>query len=429
MTSALGAVFALILTVLSAASATGVTPPSIAIVDPVTVDAHTIRMVLDIGESPALTDATLTLAIGTRTAPDPFALPLRAMPSRLPLLLDLEHGVISAGGVRVGTFAPLPPLRENLRLSLAATVQAGGLEATAHTTVELLLPTVFVPGYRNERGSSERKVLQAMVAGGYVGTGAAPSVYWVSYPTGTMSLPTQAAAFAKRLRDLAGPLLHATRINVVGYSTGGLVARWLIAQNVDGWASTVDRLVLIATPNEGMPSAYVAHQSLRALPIFSWIHSDFVLDLYPTFPYWRADASQPWAIPPDGGAATLAALNARPLPASVRVYLLYGNSRPDGGGFATVEGLTGHLPGASLTYGPGDGFVLTASAEGLPIHGNGGVPTLRDRVVCQIDVGAVYHTHVLEAALPWVIRVLRDRWDAGSGAPAPTAASCPSVAR
>jgi len=249
-----------------------------------------------------------------------------------------------------------------------------------------------------------------------------------------MSLAAQADALAEHLRDVVRPSLYATRVNIVGYSTGGLVARWLIANNVDGWANRVDRLMLVATPNEGMPSAYVAYQSLRALPIFAWVHSDFVRDLYPTFPYWRADTSRPWDTPADAGTATLRQLNARPLPESVRVFLLYGDSRPDRGGFATAEGVTGHLPGAVLSYGPGDGVVLTASARGLSIHGGGGVPALRDRVVCEVDVGQVYHTHVIEAAIPWVKRLLRDRWNgpaqvSGTPGAAPAGTPCPATAR
>ena len=45
------------------------------------------------------------------------ALPLRRMPSRFPVVLDLATGAIRLAGVTIGSFHPVPPFQDNVRRS------------------------------------------------------------------------------------------------------------------------------------------------------------------------------------------------------------------------------------------------------------------------------------------------------------------------
>jgi len=392
--------------------------PRVAIVGADLADAHTLRLTittaqLDRGADPPM----LTLAMPTGPVSVSTELPLSRMPSRFAILLDLERGRVLIGGILVGTFPPLPPPGDNLRLPVAVTVHEGSRAVTSRAVAELLLPTVIVPGYHNERLDAPEAILAEIEKAGYVGAGPAQTVYWASYRSGSLALQAEAAEVADYVRRVVRPAVYASRINVVGYSVGGLAARWNIAENVDGWTHFVNRLVLVGTPNEGMTIAYIADRSLAGFPLTGWAHGPLVRDLYPTFPYWRANGGEPWTTPPGGSGTTLAQLRSRDMPESVRVYVLYGNNpRVDGSGFDTVEGITGALPTSALSFGPGDGLVLAASAQGLPIHGDTGDPVLRRRTLCRIDVGPVYHTRLLRVAMPWIARVLRDRWDEGTPA-------------
>jgi hypothetical protein len=139
-------------------------------------------------------------------------------------------------------------------------------------------------------------------------------------------------------------------------------------------------------------------------------------ELLPTFPFWRPDPRTPWTIPPDGRNPTLAELNAHPLPESVRAFALYG--RREAG---TMSGVTGRLPDATFSFGPGDGVVLTASVLGLPVNGGGGVPWLRDRFLATVDLGPQRHLSLLGAATPKIADILVDRTTTYRFGPVPCA--------
>jgi len=207
------------------------------------------------------------------------------------------------------------------------------------------------------------------------------------------------------------PATHAARVNVVGYSLGGLLARWNVAYDVDGWATLVDRLMLVGVPNEGTVLAYVVAHAPSILPYAGLGRRPAASAFLPTFPFWRADSTQPWTVPADAGNELLADLNARPLPPDIRLYLFYGSHDPrKAGGPQTSAGITGSLPGATLSYGEGDGVVLAASALGLPIGGNEGVTVLTEHAAARVDLGAVYHTGLLEAGATKIIAALLDRF-------------------
>ncbi|HYM70460.1 MAG TPA: hypothetical protein VEZ44_12750 [bacterium] len=399
--------------------------PRVAIAGTDMADAHTVRVAVTTAQlSRAADPPVLTLVMATGPVSVSTELPLSHMPNRFAILLDLKNGRVLVGGIPVGTFPPLPPPTDNLRLPVTVTVREGPAAATSRAVAEVLLPTVIVPGYRNERTYAPGPILAEMEKAGYIGSGPVQTVFWASYRSGSLALQAEAAEVADYVHRVVRPIVYASRINVIGYSVGGLAARWNIAENADGWARLVNRLVLVGAPNEGMALAYIGDRSLAGFPFTAWAHGPLVRDLYPTFPYWRAKAGEPWTTPPGGAGTTLTQLRSRDIPESVRVYVLYGNNpRVDGSGFDTVEGITGALPTSTLSFGAGDGLVLAASAQGLPIHGDAGDPVLRRRVVCQVDVGPVYHTRLLRVAMPWIVRALRDHWDEGT--PAPSAAGTP----
>jgi Lipase (class 2) len=363
--------------------------------------------------------ATITVSAVLDGVPLRATLPLIRMPSRFAMDLDLHAGVVRVGGVSVGDFAPMPRLHENLRFPVDVTVQRGESSATARTVMEIPLPVVIVPGYLNEWGGASRDVLTAFRRHGFTTSEAGRNVFWFTYPSQQVTLPDAAAALAAYVRRVVLPATYAARVNIVGYSLGGLMARWNVAYDVDGWAALVDRLVLVGVPNEGTVMAYVAAHTPSALPFASLGRRPATPALLPTFPFWRGDVSQPWSLPADGANELLAGLNARPIPSSVHVYIFYGSHDPRrSAGPQTSAGVTGQLPAAALSYGDGDGIVLADSAQGLPIRGGAGVPALEGHEVVRVDLGAVYHTGLLEAGANQIAGALLDRFVERMDAPA-----------
>lgn len=344
-------------------------------------------------------------------APIHAVLPLIHMPSRFAMDLDLSEGVVSVGGVAVGNFVPVRPFTENLRFLVEVTVRRGSLAVTARRTATILLPTVIVPGYLNEGDGPSQRVLTVFRHSGYSDTGDGQNVSWFSYPSRRLTLPESAAALGEYVRRVVLPASHAARVNVVGYSLGGLMARWNVAYDVDGWSSLVDRLVLVGVPNEGTIMAYLAYHAPSVLPFSSAARTPAARVFMPTFPFWRVAPAQPWSVPQDAENSLLDGLNGRAIPRDIRIYLFYGSHDPgDAGGPQTSEGITGVLPGAALAYGDGDGMVLAASAQGLPIRGGKGVPVLVDRSVLRVNLGPVYHTRLLDAGAEKIARALVDRF-------------------
>ena len=173
----------------------------------------------------------------------------------------------------------------------------------------------------------------------------------------------------------------------------------------------MDRLVLVGVPNEGSVMAYLGEHAPFFVPFSGFGRTRTARMLTPTFPFWRTSPGETWRTPPDAENGLLAGLNTLPLPDGIRVYIFYGNYDPRGSaGPETTAGITGALPGGSLSFAEGDGVVLAASALGLPIHGGDGVPALSERTVLRVDLGAVYHTHLLDAGADRIAGALLDRF-------------------
>lgn len=315
----------------------------------------------------------------------------------LPGVLDVRTGTFRLGGVTLLHFTPLPPLTQNLPIAVEVTVRQGNVATTSRRTGALLLPTVMVPGYLNDLAvRPDSDIIAALAQHGYRVGGASPTVFWFAYPSRRISLQDGARELAEFVRRTVLPSVYASRINVVGYSEGGLITRWNLAFDSD-WAHLVNQFVMVAVPNEGAAASYVygwypALARVAATPA--------ARDMFPTYPYWRPAPEAAWTVPSDGGNATLARLNAQPLPEAVRLYAFYGSATR-----TTWAGLTGTLPGVAYSYGPGDGVVLVASALGQPIYGGGGVPAFAERLI-KVDLGAAGHLSLFRTAIPKIANVL-----------------------
>ncbi|HLW46166.1 MAG TPA: hypothetical protein VKW09_00145 [bacterium] len=329
-----------------------------------------------------------------------------AVAARLPGVLDLRAGTFRLGGVTMLHFAPMPPPTQNVPLSVDVTLRQGGAAASGRRTGALLLPTVIVPGYLNDLSTKpDPDLVTALEQRGYRVTRGSRTVFWFTYPSRRFPLEDGARALAAYVRRTVLPSVYAGRINVVGYSEGGLIARWALAFDPD-WAHLVHQFMMVGVPNEGAAATYVygwypALARIAATPA--------ARAMFPTYPFWRPAPEAPWTVPPDGGNSALIRLNAQPLPDGVRFYAFYGS-----GTRTTWAGLTGRLPDVTYSYGPGDGVVLVASALGLPVYGGGGVPGFADRLI-KVDLGDAKHLSLMHAAMSKIADALASEGIDASG--------------
>jgi pimeloyl-ACP methyl ester carboxylesterase len=333
--------------------------------------------------------------------------PLIRMPSRFAMDLALAAGAVRVAGITVGEFPPVHRFDENLQFPVEVTLRRGPFAATARQLVTLPLPTVVVPGYLNELSRPEQTLLAAFRQHGYRDTGLAQTIFWFAYPSLHTSFEQAAHDLDAYVRQVVLPATYARKINVVGYSVGGLLARQNIAYDPDGWGRLVNRLVLVGVPNEGVVMPYAYRNVPPFVPYAYMAHTQAARAMLPTFPFWRAAPGKPWGTPADGGNPLLAQLNARPIPADVRLFAFYGSSERGGGAAATMRGVTDE--GGGVSYGHGDGIVLAASALGLPIQGGAGVAAFADHEIQRVDLGPVGHMSLLATGAEKIVAVLLDR--------------------
>lgn len=368
-------------------------PLTVAIVDAGMADGHIVRVDVATPDFPAQGKDVPELVLDAWPGGVHVhgSLMLIGMPPHVPIPMDadLSEGAFKVGGVKVGEFPPISRFTENVRFPVQVTLRQGGRVATAHETVTVLLPTVIVPGYANELGGPDAAVLAAFEQHGYRDGGRAPTLFWFGYSSHELTLEQGARALADYVRLTVLPETYAAKINVVGYSLGGLLARWDVQFNVDGWGTLVNRLLLVGVPNEGSLMAYVYRNVPAFLPYGYLAHSPAAHAMMPTFPFRRDSSTQDWSVPADADNPVLAELNRQPMPSGVNVEVFYGSAKD------TVIGLTA---GGAQMLAPGDGVVPAASAEGLPIQGGSGVPALLAPNVIHVDLGSVGHSQLMAAA-------------------------------
>ncbi len=371
-----------------------VAPLSVAIRDAGMVDGHTLRV--DIATSDFEAEPADPPEVALDAWPGGVhvqgSLLLIGMPPRVPIPMDvdLSEGTVKVGVVKVGEFRPVPRFTENVLFPIQVTLRQVSRAVTARRTVTVLLPTVIVPGYANELTGRDDAVLAVFRRHGYRDTERGPTLFWFEFPSHQLPLEQAAHALGDYVHRIVLTSTYAAKINVVGYSLGGLMARWNIQFNVDGWGTLVNRLLLVGVPNEGSVIAYMYRNVPTFLPYGYLAHTAVVHEMMPTFPFWRDSAAQRWAMPPGVDNPVLAELNRRPMPDGIQVEVFYGSAQN------TVAGVTEN---GAPTFGPGDGIVLASSAEGLPIQGGSGVPALLTPNVVRVDLGAIGHAELMSAAV------------------------------
>lgn len=96
--------------------------------------------------------------------------------------------------------------------------------------------------------------------------------YVVDLPLTFKSIPTCTAMFKEKFRALTAELTSEARINLVGHSTGGVIIRNFLATT--NQQLTIDKVVLIATPNQGSQLANLAAKlSTLFVKVFKPINS------------------------------------------------------------------------------------------------------------------------------------------------------------
>jgi pimeloyl-ACP methyl ester carboxylesterase len=311
------------------------------------------------------------------------------------------HAVRARKRVRAGprtTKVGIVPRRFGLRkldgpmvFELVATLREkrSGTEAAQAVSVEVPLPVVFLPGYGNEEApqASEAFLVAFEVAARAAGLrytqGAGGTLRAHGYASRTGSLTSHAAGLDRAVRQqLKGTPF--TRVDVVGYSMGGLVARRWMA---DGGSARVRRCVFLATPNKGAPLVYVAvglfdQGLLDAVLQDSGVALGDVGDALFT-PETRASLrvfypTYPWALPDNAftrllvagflgdPSAPLSALNAVPPPPGVEFHAVYYSELPgdlvgtvdtvNASQFLSLQG-GGQVDPGQFATGAGDGLV------------------------------------------------------------------------
>jgi hypothetical protein len=344
--------------------------------------------------------ATMTARVTVNGAPaSGRAFPVTA--AHVPMIIDLPAGRVRVGGdASVLEFQPVPRPDDDLPVELDVNVRQGDGTAAARQTGVLLLPVVIVPGYMNDMGGPDAGALAVLEAHGYRVTGPSPSVFWFAYPSRSLDLEAAARALDAYVSRTVLPRTYAARLNVVGFSLGGLIARWNLAFK-PGWDRLTRRFVMVGVPNEGvvMPYVYGWYPLTAGLA-----RTAAARNLLPTFPFWRPTPGAAWSVPAGAQNREMQILNAHPLPPGLPTYDMYGNRPVDGDGHGTWAGVTGEMSRAQFSCGPGDGIVLTASALGLPINGGGGIPGFAERLI-RADLGPIGHLSLLAAAMPRIIDV------------------------
>lgn len=140
------------------------------------------------------------------------------------------------------------------------------------------VPLVVLGGLGNEGDAGSTDAFAAAIdlaAGGAYGFGTETSSLTAhSYP----SLTAPLAELGDGLEPVVADALRGTvfgKVDVVGFSMGGLVARQWAADHA---GDRVRKMVLLATPNEGAPLAYVAYQLTTPGSTFSGLLDGLPVD-------------------------------------------------------------------------------------------------------------------------------------------------------
>lgn len=276
------------------------------------------------------------------------------------------------------------------------TEEKDGSSAGSDVTATIPVPAILLPGLGNELAEQNlgtdtlagfALLLQAARGGVYTTTGKHPDLVVHGYDSLGESLPGLAHGLDRAARKLLRHSIH-RRVDLVGYSYGGLVAR---AWSDGRGAGRVRTMVFLGTPNEGTPLAYLA--SLLTSGQFDGLlggitGADQVLALagllidadsqqtlrvmYPAYPW--VNGLFGGATNPVADEAPLVGMNSRAPDSRVAYHAIAYSSPPAGGAglpvgtLETVDALTlagvfagGQIDPAALFDGEGDLVVPTRS--------------------------------------------------------------------
>ncbi|MCE9635943.1 MAG: alpha/beta fold hydrolase [Planctomycetes bacterium] len=149
-----------------------------------------------------------------------------------------------------------------LAFELTAHLDERGLRAQQTLTATVGVPLLVLPGLGNEQTpggfDSFATALDGTAGGAWGAGGKRPGVLVHEYESLTKTLPELAKDLDKQVKTLLKGSVF-SKVDVVGYSMGGLVAReWVATAGRTGGKGRVRKLVFLGTPNEGAPIAYLA---------------------------------------------------------------------------------------------------------------------------------------------------------------------------
>jgi pimeloyl-ACP methyl ester carboxylesterase len=325
-------------------------------------------------------------------------------------------------------------LGTGLHFDVTVTVaEIGGAETSQQITADIPLPCVVLAGFGNENspGSMTTFTTALDVAAGGVYTTAAdhPMLVVHEYPSLSESLATLGKGLERRVRStLKGTVFG--KVDLVGYSYGGLVARSYLSQ---GGGETVRRCAFLGTPNKGTPVAYLAVGLSSTGQLDDYLASNPALadlaeqllspdaqqalrNMYPTYRWaWMQFGPVLIPVPKEalesqlGDSSTpLTALNAiSPPPGVTFDAFFYTSTGVDGMGTVDVVNVSPLLAGgqvdpAQIATGSGDGVVPAHSVWMEDV-------SAWSSVITQHDIGAGSHlTMPADVANPAFLPVLAD---------------------
>jgi hypothetical protein len=342
------------------------------------IDSHTLEIEVEaVFSQNSATEKSFEIQATINGQPVTESISLSGIVGRQSRLIDIDLKAKS-----------VPRFVDNDFPQITVTAHENGTEALDQKRVAILMPVIMVPGIRVILGGSPENAFTILkgklveqsashlLSSGYLGQGYVLEAASASYPTiFTLYYHYNEDSFARaaaRLRDQFASVkskTYADKVNLIGYSKGGLVARQYVVENfceaLESCAKTVAKLIMAAVPNLGsLEDAWLADY-----PQGRFLGGRF-LNLLPVWPWVRENSQQKFYVAPPN--PQLSALNAIPLPKGIEYTLLYGkgNLTP-----ATRTGVRnwrifqeGWL--FEYTYKLGDGVVPAFSVLGEKIDPN-----------------------------------------------------------
>lgn len=312
--------------------------------------------------------------------------------------------------------------------------ETGGAETSQQVSADIPLPCVVIAGFANENTPGSMTVfttaLNVAAGGVYTTAGDHPTLVVHEYPSLSESLSTLGKGLGRRVQSTLRGTVFA-KVDLVGYSYGGLVARSFLAQ---GGGEAVRRCAFLGTPNKGTPVAYIAvglgstgqldtfladNPSLADLAtvILSPDAQQSLRNMYPTYSWATMPnpiTQQPMAVPTFllesflGDSSTpLTGLNAVAPPAGVTFDAFFYTSTGTTVGTVDIVDVSaiqagGQVDPAQIATGSGDGVV---PAHSVWMQGVAGWSS----AITQHDIGAGSHLTMTGDVLnPAFLPVLAD---------------------